>query len=93
LWQVTAVKDGKEIISPTAPAPEARFKVLEKAKADELTVVERVGPGSHLARGTLYARAGLLDDAERELRALLAANPKSSTARKLLQSLQAIRRR
>ncbi|MCM3903274.1 MAG: hypothetical protein ND866_16335 [Pyrinomonadaceae bacterium] len=91
-WQVTAVKDGKEIISPSAPAPEARFKVLEKAKADELSEIEK-GAVSHLARGTLYARAGLLDDAERELRALLAANPKSPTARKLLQSLQAIRRR
>ena len=92
-WQVTAVKDGKEIISPSAPAPEARFKVLEKAKADELMGVERAAAGSHLVRGTLYARAGLLDDAERELRALVAANPKSPAARKLLQSLQAIRRR
>ncbi|MGH9882254.1 MAG: tetratricopeptide repeat protein [Pyrinomonadaceae bacterium] len=45
-----------------------------------------------MTRGTLYARAGLLDDAERELRALLAANPKSPTARKLLQSVRAIRR-
>ena len=92
-WQVTAVKDGREMISPSAPAPEARFKVLEKAKADELRSVETAGANSHLARGTLYARAGLLDDAERELRALLAANPKSPTAQKLLQSLQAIRMR
>jgi hypothetical protein len=91
-WQVTAVKDGKEIISPSAPAPEARFKVLEKAKADELSGVETAASGSHLARGILYARAGLLDDAERELRALVAANPKSPTARKLLQSVRAIRR-
>jgi len=91
-WQVTAMKDGKEIISPSAPAPEARFKVLERAKADELSGIETAGSGSHLARGTLYARAGLLDDAERELRALVAANPKSPTARKLLQSVRAIRR-
>jgi anti-sigma factor ChrR (cupin superfamily) len=92
LWQVTAVKDGREIISPTPPAPEARFKVLDKAKADELSSVERVAD-SHLARGTIYARAGLLDDAERELRALLAANPNSPTARQLLQSVRAARRR
>jgi len=91
-WQVTAVKEGKEIISPSAPAPEARFKVLEKAKADELSGVETAASGSHLARGTLYARVGLLDDAERELRALVAANPKSPIARKLLQSVRAIRR-
>ena len=90
-WQVTAVKDGKEIVSPSAPAPEARFKVLEKAKADELGEVER-GAVSHLALGILYARAGLLDDAEREMRALVAANPKSPTAQKLLQRVRAIRR-
>ena len=91
-WQVTAVKDGKEIVSPSTPAPEARFKVLEKAKADELNEVERVA-NSHLARGVLYARAGVLDDAERELRSLLAANPKSPIAQKLLQSVRASRRK
>jgi anti-sigma factor RsiW len=91
-WQVTAVKDGKEIVSPSTPAPEARFKVLEKAKADELNEVERVA-NSHLARGVLYARAGLLDDAERELRALVAENPKSPIAQKLLQSVRASRRK
>ncbi len=92
LWQVIAVKDGKETISPAAPAPEARFKVLDKATADDLTRVERIG-ASHLVRGTLYARAGLLDEAEKELRELVAANPNSPTARQLLQSVRAIRRR
>lgn len=91
-WQVTAVKDGKEIISPSAPAPEARFKVLDKATANELSHVERVA-GSHLVRGTLYARAGVLDDAERELRVLLEDNPNSPIARKLLQSVRAVRSR
>jgi hypothetical protein len=90
-WQVTALKDGEEIISPSAPAPEARFKVLEKSKADELNELER-NSNSHLTRGVLYARAGLLDDAERELRALLAANPDSQVARKLLQSVAANRK-
>jgi hypothetical protein len=90
---VTAVKDGKEIIAPSAPAPEARFKVLEKPQVDELRNLETAAGNSHLVRGTIYARFGLLDDAERELEMLLSANPKSPTARKLLQSLRAIRNR
>jgi Putative zinc-finger len=90
-WQVTASKDGKQQVSPTAPEPESRFKVLHKATVDELSNAETSG-NSHLVRGAMYARAGLLDDAERELRALLAANPNSEIAKKLLQSVQAKRR-
>jgi hypothetical protein len=91
-WQVAAVEsDGREVIAPSAPAPEARFKVLGLERARELMRAEKVNPRSHLARGVLYARAGLLDDAERELRALVSANPQSPAARKLLRSLQATR--
>ena len=92
LWQVTSFRDGKEHISPTALESEARFKVLDKATVDELSSVEKTG-NSHLVRGTMYARAGLFDDAEKELRALLAANPNSQIARELLQSVRARRRR
>jgi hypothetical protein len=91
LWQVTALKEGKEIKSPIQPAPEARFKILERAKADELQRTKRSHPNSHLLLGTLYAQAGLLDDAEGEFRALLAANPKSSLAQRLLHEIRSIR--
>jgi hypothetical protein len=91
-WQVTARKEGQEIISPAAPAPEARFKVLEGAKLSELERTEAAYADSHLTRGVLYAQAGLLEDAEQQLRALLKANPNSSVARSLLQSVQTLRR-
>jgi predicted Zn-dependent protease len=91
-WQVASLKDGKQQVSPAPPEPEARFKVLSKATVDELSNVEKSG-NSHLVRGAMYARAGLLDDAERELRALLAANPNSQIAKQLLQSVRAKRRR
>ena len=87
-WQVTAVKDGREIISPAAPAPEARFKVLERAKAGELERMDRAKVNSHLTRGVLYAEAGLLSDAEREFAALFKANPRSPIALKLLRSVR-----
>jgi hypothetical protein len=91
-WQVAAVKDGQEVISPTAPAPEARFKVLDRDRAAELERLEKTHTNSHLALGVLYAQAGLLNDAEREFSSLLKENPQSSVAQDLLRSVRTARR-
>jgi Putative zinc-finger len=90
-WQVIAFEGGREVLLPSATAPEAKFKVLEQQQAEELTRARRIYAGSHLALSVLYARAGLLDEAETELKALVRDNPTSTVARKLLQSLQAWR--
>lgn len=86
-WQVTALRDGKEVASPVAPAPQAKFRVLEQTVAENLARVEAGHADSHLARGVLYARAGLLDEARQEFQSLLKANPRSAVARKLLESV------
>lgn len=86
-WQVTAFKDGAEVKSPTPPASEARFRVLSAAKQSEIDRVQKTHPNSHLILGTLYAEAGLLQDAQREFRLLLRANPGSEVAQKLLQQV------
>ena len=86
-WEVTAIKENEEIIAPAPPAPPAKFKVLEQTKYDELNRAKRAYD-SHLVFGTLYAQAGLFDEAEREFKALVAANPKSKLARRLLRSVQ-----
>lgn len=91
-WQVTALKNGEKITSPTPPAPDARFKVLEQEKVEELKRLRENFAGNRLLLGSLYAQAGLLDDAEREFRALLAANPRSRVAQRLLRNLRAQRR-
>lgn len=91
-WQVTATKDGKEFVSPAPPAPDARFRILDASKTKEIDQAKRAYPDSHLLLGVLYERAGLLDDAERELKTLTVANPKSQTARKLLNNLKSLRR-
>ena len=58
------------------------------------TVVLTYGPGKpmRLEEGLIYAEAGLLSEAEHEFEELLKANPDSSTARKLLQSVRQARR-
>ncbi len=92
-WQVTARKNGLEITAPVLPAPRAKLMVLSQAEDEELNRLERSPRRSNLALGVLYARAGLLDDAERELLALVQANPKATVARQLLESVRAMKGR
>jgi hypothetical protein len=93
-WQVKAVTDGQEeVVAPRAPAPQAKFRVLDGAKAKELAKVRRAYPSSHLMLGLLYAEAGMLKEAEQELYRVRKVNPKSVIARRLLSQVQALRRR
>jgi anti-sigma factor RsiW len=88
-WQVTASNsDGAEIISPVSPAPQAKFRVMDQDGFNEVTDLETSGVGSHLARGVIYAKAGLLDEARAEFEALVKDNPRSRLARQLLNSLE-----
>lgn len=88
-WQVTAtLPDGTETVSPSAPAPQARFRVIEQLSFDEISRLEKAPSRSHLALGILYANAGLKQEARRELQTLLKQNPNSALARKLLASLR-----
>jgi hypothetical protein len=91
-WQVKAIKDGQEFISPRPPAPQAKFRILDQAKANELAQARRAYASSHLTLAVLYSQTGLLDEAERELRALLEANPNSAIVRQLLANVRAMRR-
>jgi hypothetical protein len=87
-WQVTARLPGGEVKAPAPQAGEARFRVLQQSKADEIAEAERTQAGRHLALAVIYAQAGLLDEAERELTALAAANPNSDLPRKLLSKVR-----
>lgn len=90
-WQVKAIKDGQEITSPRPPAPQAKFRILNAAKANELARAKRAYSSSHLTLGLLYADAGLLKEAEQEFRLLLRANPNSDVARTLLRQVQSLK--
>ncbi|MET0626117.1 MAG: zf-HC2 domain-containing protein [Pyrinomonadaceae bacterium] len=88
-WEVTAYSADGSSRAPAPPAPQARFRVLDESRARALSRAERAAPRSHLALGVLYARAGLLDEAEREFQLLTAANPRSTVARRLLRDVRA----
>jgi hypothetical protein len=92
IWQVTATKDDRELTSPAAPMPDARFKILEQAKADELQRLTEGRKNSHLILGAIFAHNGLLDEAESEFQMAIEANQDAVAAKKLLQSVKALRR-
>jgi hypothetical protein len=90
-WQVSAVRDGKVIISPKPPVANALFRVLGGAESAAIERAKRTHGNSHLAMGVLYWKAGLVDDAEREFQALAQANPDSQMAKRLLRDAQSLR--
>ena len=90
-WQVRAFLPDNEIVAPAPPAPEARFRVLSQTEADRLAGVRSRYENFHLVLGLLLAQAGALDEAERELERLVAANPGLPEAQKLLDDLRAQR--
>jgi len=88
-WVVTALKDRKQILAPTLPA-RAEFKIIERSELLQLN--RRIRPmHSGAARGALYAKAGLLDEAEREFQRHLTIHPADEQARKLLQRVKSWR--
>ena len=91
-WQVKAIRDGEEITSPRPPAPQAKFRVLDQAKANELIRAKRAYGSSHLTMALLYTDAGLLNEAEAELRSLRRANPDAEIVKNLQRQIQSMRR-
>jgi hypothetical protein len=90
-WQVKATKDGRVLVTPSPPVPSAKFRILDQAGARELSRARSAYASSHLTLGLLYAQAGLLDEAERELRELQRANPNSELAIRLLRQIRRMR--
>jgi hypothetical protein len=92
VWQVRAIKNGEEIRMPSPSEPDAKFKVLDRARTEDLLNAKKAYPDSHLVLGILYAQSGLIDNAEQEFESLIRVNPKSNIAQKLLASLRSYRR-
>ena len=91
-WQVKARGHGAEVTAPGPASPEARFLVLPAEQADAVRSAAGAAGSSPLALGVLYARAGLADDAERELAAAVREGPEPEAARRLLDSVRSWRR-
>lgn len=86
-WAIVAqTTDGAEVVAPAPPAPEARFHVLAADHAHALRRVAR--SPAPLVRGILYAQAGLLPEAARELQRAAQVPAQAAIARKLLMQIE-----
>ena len=88
VWQVAALVGEERQVAPAPPEPEARFAVLGAAEARGLEEQLVATGDSRLARGVLLARAGVLDEAERALSELQAANPGRPEVERLLKQVR-----
>ena len=86
-WHVVADTGAGEISSAGPHSAEAVFRVLTAEAAADVEAGEAHYRHSHLMRGLLYTRHGLLNDAEREFRALAEQNPDSPVARTLIDTV------
>ena len=91
-WQVEAFR-GDEVIgrTPKPPEPEARFQILPAEAQHQLAQTESSANGSHFVMAVANAKAGLLDDAIRELRAFASENPDSKIPAELIAQIEMAR--
>jgi hypothetical protein len=87
-WQVIARTGDREVVSPSFPAPEARFAILDENSASDLRRATRILPHSQLLMAMLYARAGLFQKSEGVLRLLQTNNPGSNLVADFLRNLR-----
>jgi anti-sigma factor RsiW len=93
-WSIEALR-GDDVIArvPAPPEPEAKFTILPATECAALDELKKRCGGSHLAIGVADAQFGLLDDAAAEFRALEKENPQSQIPARLLNQVEAGRRK
>lgn len=69
-WQVEVMRNGTSLVLPEPPAAPARFRVLGKKEHDEIEAARHAHPDDALLLAALYARHGLIAEADEELRKL-----------------------
>ena len=83
-WQVTALRRDGDVVAPRAPAPEARFEIVDAETAQR---VEEARRHSRLLAAVLESNAGLRDDALQDIAPLEKENPGSPVLQRLRDSL------
>jgi hypothetical protein len=87
-WEVEAKDAAGQTLSPVV---KGAFSTLTARRKEEVERDEQRYARSHLLLGITYFKAGLLDEADRELKLLAAANPNSTKAKRLLRRVQSSR--
>lgn len=87
VWQVSARRGDATVVVPEAPAPAARFRVIEPAAAAQVGALRASHPTSHLLLGIVLLQAGAVDEARRELLRVAPEHPDAAVARRTLEAI------
>lgn len=86
VWQVVTLD---RHLAPAPPLPDARFRIVSADAARRIEAVRDDEPSLEVA--SLYAGAGALDDAQRELQRLVSAGKENIAVRRLLDRVENLR--
>jgi len=82
-WQIVAQRGAERITFPQPPGVPPRFRVVDLATAERLRDLAKNRGGFHVLLAIEYAKAGLIEDARRELEAELQRNADPAVQRLL----------
>ncbi|MBX7223372.1 MAG: zf-HC2 domain-containing protein [Blastocatellia bacterium] len=87
-WEVSTTVNGKTVVAPLPPSPEARFKVLSRMERKALEgQLEKAG-NEPVQRGLALVQAGCVEAAEREFALVSPHHPQAAAVRKLVRTLR-----
>jgi hypothetical protein len=86
-WFLTVRSAHTVVRIPVPPQREVDFKVMEQTAENQLQTDQSKYGDNHLLMAVLFARAGDLDSAKRELDAVAPLNPQAELAHRLQQTL------
>ncbi len=87
VWQVVATRGADRVTSPIAPAPPAKFRVIDATSAETLARLEREAPQAHVLLGMLNMSAGIRAAAIAHFEQVPASDPHADLARRSLARL------
>jgi hypothetical protein len=88
VWQVVARRAAGTMTAPAAPAPPAKFHVIDASSAAVLERVEAERPQADLLLGILYMQAGIPDAAKTHLQQVHSTEAYGDVARRSLERLR-----
>jgi hypothetical protein len=88
-WQILGQRGSERVTFPQPPQAPPRFRVIDQATAARLRQLAESRGGVHLLLAIEYGKAGLIEDARRELQAELKGSRHAEAVERLIRSLDA----
>jgi hypothetical protein len=84
-WQIIAYRANDSVRTPTPPAPDARFRVLNSESFQKIEAARAMQ--EHFLAAVLLAKAGMKEEVRKEMDAVAALNPGSELVKEMWRGL------